>query len=469
MGVNADMLCCFPIEVKLREFDSRLHIGLELLKQGYAVLLGRKEAVHAHMFQAPGRPIYFAKSMRVRSGAFYQRIHARGGIVINLDEENYVRLDTAAENVVLSARNEEEALVQADLILLWSELQAESVRREAPGLDPEKLVVVGNARFDLRKPRYRNLYRQLPLSVPPPRGHVLICTSFGTGNSILGREAGLAKSIRRLGREHEGFLELRFSYQRLLVDYFIRALRRAAKQFPRQRFVIRPHPVERLETYSEAFTDLTNVQVTREGLAHQWIVDARVMIHHGCTTGLEALFCRKRTLAYCPILDLGHANDGMIHISEKITSEDDLMMALAALDAVDVPGDITLDGELMSVVRQLAANIDFSCAAAIGEELARRREGWFQTRPADAGGAPVPTRAASIKPLLQRAGRLLSRRKEPAGEDARRWADYRQSKLESITAEEVETMIALMRDVDTEIPAVRCRPAGPDAFWLERG
>ena len=448
----------------MREFDSRLHIALEFLKHGYAALLGRKAGVHAQMFTDGRRPFYFAKGMRLRNAGHYQRIHAHGGALISMDEENYIRLEPSQSEILFAARNEEAALAHADLILVWSELQAAGVRAQAPSLPADRVAVVGNARFDLRKERYNSVFERLPKSRSFRPGYVLINTSFGAGNSLLGREKSLEKARIRMGGAHrEDFFEIGFAYQRLLVKYFIDAIMRAAKVYPDRDFIFRPHPIERIDTYTEAFDGIPNIHVIHEGFVHQWIVDARAIIHHGCTTGLEALFNRKPSISYCPILDLSIANDAMILMSEIIRSEDDLVTRLGVLFNEEPAAAVSLSPEQRETIHKIVANLDFNGTAAIVEAVRVRAATWVAVAPAVAPSPP----SGRFRRMLSAGRRALSGGAGVAPQEEA-YAAYRHGKLDAITQEEVETLIQLLREVDEEIPPCVCRSVGRDTFMLER-
>ena len=65
----------------------------------------------------------------------------------------------------------------------------------------------------------------------------------------------------------------------------------------------RPHPSEEIQYYEKQFSDYSNVHMTYSGSVQEWIVNATEVIHHDCTTGIEAFICGKPVFSFCPIFD----------------------------------------------------------------------------------------------------------------------------------------------------------------------
>ena len=66
--------------------------------------------------------------------------------------------------------------------------------------------------------------------------------------------------------------------------------------FPDFNFVIRTHPEESDKTYKELLGHLSNVTVIHKDSVYPWISGAEIVIHAGCTTGLEASMLGKLSI-----------------------------------------------------------------------------------------------------------------------------------------------------------------------------
>jgi len=61
-----------------------------------------------------------------------------------------------------------------------------------------------------------------------------------------------------------------------------------AARFDHVTFVFRPHPFERLETYSNLLNSASNLHLVRQGTVDGWILRASAVIQRSCSTAIEA-------------------------------------------------------------------------------------------------------------------------------------------------------------------------------------
>jgi hypothetical protein len=71
-----------------------------------------------------------------------------------------------------------------------------------------------------------------------------------------------------------------------------------AKAFPDRTLVVRPHPTENHEVYSKIAASCERVRVTNEGNVVPWLIAAKVLVHNGCTTGVEAYAMGVPAISY---------------------------------------------------------------------------------------------------------------------------------------------------------------------------
>jgi hypothetical protein len=74
-----------------------------------------------------------------------------------------------------------------------------------------------------------------------------------------------------------------------------------ARACPDYTIVLRPHPSEKRETWSELTRDHPNVRVVQEGSVVPWLIASEVMIHNGCQTAVEAYLLGVAAIAYQPV------------------------------------------------------------------------------------------------------------------------------------------------------------------------
>jgi hypothetical protein len=68
--------------------------------------------------------------------------------------------------------------------------------------------------------------------------------------------------------------------------------------FPDHKIIVRPHPTENQQVYKDIANDCKHVQVTNEGNVVPWLMATQVVIHNGCTTGVEAYVMGVPAISY---------------------------------------------------------------------------------------------------------------------------------------------------------------------------
>ncbi len=68
--------------------------------------------------------------------------------------------------------------------------------------------------------------------------------------------------------------------------------------FPDHVIIVRPHPTENQQIYIDIANDCKKVKVTNEGNVVPWLMAAEVLIHNGCTTGVEAYVMGVPAISY---------------------------------------------------------------------------------------------------------------------------------------------------------------------------
>ncbi len=83
------------------------------------------------------------------------------------------------------------------------------------------------------------------------------------------------------------------------------------------KIIVRPHPTDKLKNYN-FLKKYKNVKVVKEGSISEWIYFSRVVVHSGCTGGLEASVRGKPTISYLPFKSThGHQFTDSLSIKTK--------------------------------------------------------------------------------------------------------------------------------------------------------
>lgn len=155
------------------------------------------------------------------------------------------------------------------------------------------------------RPELRVFYADLAQRLRDTHGDfILINTNFGVVNAFnpsqnLFIPGSSPESIGRaaVGMRREYATGLR-DHKQALFEHFQQLAPALEQAFPKINIVIRPHPVEKPDVYHDLAASSNRIQVATEGNVIPWLMAARMVIHNGCTTGVEAYALEVPAIAY---------------------------------------------------------------------------------------------------------------------------------------------------------------------------
>ena len=485
------MLYIFPIEVKYRDLDSRLRIALELAKKGHQSVIGNRSTTESIATLKNLASVYFSLILNSDSVEFYKKIKSTGSVMVSLDEENSINLLNNSMDWFLYHRYEKESLLYTSLIFFWGERTQQKILEKQSWFNPDQTEVVGNVRFDLRHPKYNDFYRSLfKHNNHVKNGYVLINTAFGPINNVLKGDLWMQKGIRLAKTDNiVDKLTNKKCYQTLVFSHLISALKRLLEEYPQVDFVLRPHPIEQQLTYEKLFGHFSNFHIIREGVAHQWIVDSIAVIHHDCTTGLEAFFNMKNVFSFAPLFDPTIARDFNLLSGEVIKTEDELVTRLGdvireqeASQQQTPKKDFHHDSyekEKKQLLKPMIANVDEPALAKIVKTIYKHQQKWFDPlkdkilQLSDLNKLNAIDEPRKTNPWLlckQTAGTLFRRIKNTLINgiypDRKSTLTYRSLKMTAISREEIQGYIEGFRLIDPEIPRMQVEEISVNSYLL---
>tara|TARA_B110000503_G_C7151917_1_gene415599 strand:- start:1748 stop:2497 length:750 start_codon:yes stop_codon:yes gene_type:complete len=99
----------------------------------------------------------------------------------------------------------------------------------------------------------------------------------------------------------------RMSIEAILVEKYINLLKKLSTQFPTKNFLFRPHPIENPKHWQIIFDNFKNIEVDQSGNLSEVLNNADIVMHNGCTGGLEAAIRKIPTISFMPIEEtIGH-------------------------------------------------------------------------------------------------------------------------------------------------------------------
>lgn len=213
-------------------------------------------------------------------------------------------------------------------------------------LDEGQIVLCGVPRFDFYDARWRSFFDD-PL-IDDDRKLVLVNTKVAVANPQARSVAAEMRMLVGLGFPPEVIED----YRQVGV-HTIRGIldlsNRLALEHPDLRFVIRPHPHERLATYEQG-VDLSaaNLAVIREGTVDRWIMRSTALIHRQCTTAVEAGFAGVPAIAPQWVPCVASAPDTEL-VSLRCDSYEELVEVLGAVVAGEEVVPVEVKHELARI------------------------------------------------------------------------------------------------------------------------
>lgn len=285
-----------PMETKTRDFYGRMLIASVAAEAGFNVVLLHKSSL-ANRLQYLPRGIcifygvvqnYFKELSLIRNMGYKLAAWDEEGLSV-VSPERYLRYRVSLDSFAL-----------LDRFFVWGQAQASLVSTKVP--DKDKIVPVGHPRFDFLRPELRNLLEHSAEILKKKYGpFILVTTRFGIYNHYNGRDFGM-EVLRQKGYfcnpQEKDFYTRRFQYDGERFSSFVKMMPVLSRAFPELTIILRPHPSENIESWRKYCDGLINVKVILEGSAFDWIWAANVVIHNGCTTGIEAFLLKKPCISY---------------------------------------------------------------------------------------------------------------------------------------------------------------------------
>lgn len=318
-----------PIEVKSRELVAKTYIAKHAAEADFNVFIGRKNDLNKLVLDMP-RGIYLGLGAFENFLPFYRDLAHRGFKVLINEEEGLV---TYSDDMYTKMRVSSETLKYVSEVCAWGK-ENHSVLTAAFPEHSNKFHITGNPRFDLLKKENRKIYEQEIKKIKSTYGQfLLICTSFSSVNHYDKDLDYVQSLIDKKTLRDETDIHRFESYRRVkraTLASFICAIEELSASLPHIQVIIRPHPSENLDLYKRIADKLLNVQVDTRFSVHPWIICAEAIVHHYCTTSIEALAVQTPRYALRPHKDTKSEKEFPFACSVQCTQPELLVKELSS-------------------------------------------------------------------------------------------------------------------------------------------
>lgn len=343
-----------PVEIQYRALDSKLLLACFASLRGYRTLVGEQvRLVRMLRYLPPG--LYLDKSLARAKEEEFSGIAGMGHQIASLDEEGLsAYLPESYVRERFSARN----LQMASAVFAWGAVEKNTIEGGYPD-SAGKLHATGNPRVDIWRSEFKRIHAQKAAALKSRLGEFFLFPS----------NFGLPASPDRTGQVFNFLLNrgdldsddaIAFFFERLAHNtrVFSRTctlIRDLSRRFPDRRFVVRPHPAEGDRYWKEKLQGCSdNVTIEHEGEVTPYIAACDALVHHGCTTAVEAFCMGKPTIAFLPNHSEAFDRHPSIVLSAAAEDEEAVARALSKITA----GEFAPPPGAMEAARQTFANFE---------------------------------------------------------------------------------------------------------------
>ncbi len=431
------MLCAIPLEIAVRELSGMLYQSLHMAAIGSPTIIGER-MVDRYVMKSDHPVLYLDSDQCLPVN---ERVLQNGGTVINVNPEG-MHLSQAQQTLDNFSR----IAPYITRVCTWGERQIEDLKSVFPVEKHDCILATGYPPFDLTQKRFKPFHEVSDIIATHGRDYVLINTSFAYANNMMGFERYM-KMLAKMDEwkiyndpEYMDIQRAIFNHQQKMLDSTVNLAQRLGEWFPKKHIILRPHPGEDHKFYENKLAGHSNVFVERKGTAREWIASAGCVIHHDCTTGMEALLMGNLVVHFRP------------HYDERAVAPLMPSMGIKTVTPEEVAEAIKLGTmpnkeyqEQIDILRPYLANIDVSAAKRISElasGLIDNKQTWL----------PKPLGLWGNAKCWRKYASKLIRARQP-GRNGRK-VRYALNKFPRLRKEEVVDKLQRLRAIEPELPEV---------------
>jgi len=442
------MYCiALPVETKVRELNGKLWLAAHLALRGYRVAIGELTTLKENLDRIKPH-IYIGDSAVYKKSRedLYRRLKKANVAVAVHDTEGGI----IYSHEYYRGRLPKEILQYVDCFLAWGNETAEIFRNVFKN-NEVVLTAVGNPGFDLLCEKYRSFYKSDSDQIARQFGRfVLINTHFGFYNHY-DRE----NFVDPLRDKFAGLYE----FKKKLFLMFVNAIKQLSMANENINFVIRPHPSENFETYGSIFRGYKNVFIKHNLSVHPWALAARMVVHNGCTTGVESALLNRPVVAFRPVIDAKWDAFLPNFLSQEADSVSRLQIYIDQYCAQNAEAGIQLREDQKKIVENTLHIQDGRSAERICDAFDS-----LQISPeTEIGTIWKKNINQSVKAFTHRVTTSLKLRKSKQSGNG-----YALQKFSHITLQELEGLMKLFKEINSDLRNIHIRMLNNNdsIFWV---
>jgi surface carbohydrate biosynthesis protein len=337
------------VEESFREMASRQFIAADCLSKNLQVVIAQQWWFAENLGKLP-RGLVLFKGNNHTQASMMRAAKDHGHLITSIEEEAF----GVSYEVELATMFSREAMEVADTVFVQGTKHRDFLAKRFPEMR-DRIAVTGNPRSDVIASGTGLASKEKAARLRQEFGDfVLVNTNCGAINpfdidtySHFNRCANVGVLDPADPNDLERFESL-LAWEHSNLREINRFLRGFAESHPDIPVIVRPHPSERMERWSDACEGLASVRVENDKDHVAWMLAARVMLHTGCTTGLEGALLGTPVVGICPDDHVWH--DGFISnvVSHVFKTGEEARRAVADHLAPNLPDLSNLSTEALN-------------------------------------------------------------------------------------------------------------------------
>ena len=307
-------------EITKRELDSNILLACIAANNNFEVMVSNSDTIknlNNKKFLKEG--IFHTKSLvhGKKKMKLHDEIKMNKMSITSLDEEAGLVYDDLTH--FCESRFSNEALSKIEKVFCWGKHDFEVLKSMYPSFI-EKFVLSGSPRIDILKNNLKPYWQDNKNE----KKSILISSNFNLVNGFL-KTSKIIEEIQKQGffersKKYKEELEIIIPESLKKFNEFKEMIKQLASYFPEENFIVRPHPMEKIDTWENFFSENENIQVNNEGNINFQLQNSKLLIHNSCTTAFQAFMYKIPTLSYEPFESRSQYGKPANKISERIES-----------------------------------------------------------------------------------------------------------------------------------------------------
>jgi len=281
------------IEVYNREFHSKLLVAMEGASRGMDVYFGRVKKYVMRDFFFPGLILDKSITPSPQRLMEMETCKKKNFIYTSLDEESGLINNN---NNYLKLRYSNEVLKLVSKVFCWGKWDFNNLNKRFNKYK-KKFILSGNPRIDFWRKDFDDFYKKRKLK---HNNYILFSLNFVlTSKSKIKEHIKFYEQYKYLDRGLKIEKMIKYFHDgNRMYKKFSKLITVLAKKTDSQ-IIVRPHPNDPIKNH-DYLKKYKNISVIKKGTISEWIHNAKIVVHSGCTGGLESSVRGCPTISYNP-------------------------------------------------------------------------------------------------------------------------------------------------------------------------